>query len=261
MKCKICKSKSDEVFISKMLSKYDIAYFLCRNCGFLQTEDPFWLDDAYKRPINITDTGIVSRNLALARQASTIIFFLFNKNSKFLDFAGGYGLFVRLMRDIGFDFYWHDPYSKNLVAQGFEYTDFVKPIELVTSFESFEHFLNPLEEIERMLSVSSNILFSTELLPKKIPTPAQWWYYGLEHGQHISFYSYETLGFIAKKYKFNLYSNKMNIHLLTRKKINIYMFNCAMKFSNYGLFWILKKRLQSKTVSDMNLLIEHGGDL
>ncbi len=38
----------------------------------------------------------------------------------FLDYAGGYGVFTRLMRDIGFDFYWHDPYTQNLFANGFE---------------------------------------------------------------------------------------------------------------------------------------------
>jgi len=112
----------------------------------------------------------------------------FNKNGKFLDFAGGYGVFVRLMRDIGFDFVLYDKYTQNLFAKGFEYNPSHK-IEAITTFESFEHFAKPMDEIESMLKISKNIIFSTELLPDPIPKPEDWWYYGLEHGQHISFYS------------------------------------------------------------------------
>lgn len=254
MNCKVCNARTANIFEAKILAKYNIKYFKCEKCGFLQTEEPYWIEEAYNRPINITDTGIMSRNLGLARQASTIIFFLFNKNSKFLDFAGGYGIFVRLMRDIGFDFYWYDPYSENLMAQGFEYTDSVKLIELVTSLESFEHFVNPLEEIERMLSVSSNILFSTELLPKLTSKPNEWWYYGLDHGQHISFYTLETLQFIANKYKLNLYTNTNSLHLLTSKKIDNTFFKILVILSRYPIHWLIKKRMISRTRSDCNML-------
>ncbi len=48
-----------------------------------------------------------------------------------------------------------------------------------------------------MLKISRNILFTTTLLPSPMPQPGTWWYYGLEHGQHISFYSLETLQSIA----------------------------------------------------------------
>lgn len=121
MKCKICNSKSINIFNAKILKKYNRKYFHCQNCGFLQTEDPYWLEEAYEESINISDTGIMSRNLSLSQLSTLILFFFFNKNAKFLDFAGGYGIFVRLMRDIGFDFYWYDKFSNNLLARGFEY--------------------------------------------------------------------------------------------------------------------------------------------
>jgi len=85
-----------------------------------------------------------------------------------LDYAGGYGVFVRLMRDIGFDFYWQDKYTENLFVRGFEY-DEKKRFDFLTSFKSFEHFDQPLQEIENMLSFSDNILFSTLLYGKNIP--------------------------------------------------------------------------------------------
>lgn len=104
------------------------------------------------------------------------------------------------MRDIGFDFYWNDPYSKNLVARGFEYGQDTGKIELITSFECLEHLPNPLESIEEMLDITDNLLVSTRLLPFPIPNVNEWSYYATVHGQHISFYSRKTLEFIAAKY-------------------------------------------------------------
>lgn len=90
MKCRICNYEAREVFQTIILGKYSAKYWHCSNCGFLQTENPYWLKEAYKEPISIYDTGIISRNILFAKFASTIIYFLFNKNSKFVDFAGGY---------------------------------------------------------------------------------------------------------------------------------------------------------------------------
>lgn len=256
MTCKICNQDNESIFTSKILNKYDIKYFYCPHCGFLQTEEPYWIEEAYAESINVTDTGIMRRNLSLSRKVSILLYFFFKKDRKFVDFAGGYGIFTRLMRDIGFDFSWYDPYTTNLVARGFEYSDKEEDkIELLTSFESFEHFANPLDEIEKMLVISKNILFSTNILPSVIPKPEEWWYYGLEHGQHISFYSKDTLEFIAKKYKLNLYTNGNGIHLLTEKKLNNKMFNAILMLDRIGLFYVIKRFIKSKTVLDMYAII------
>lgn len=160
------------------------------------------------------------------------------------------------MRDIGFDFYLHDPYSPNLVARGFELKSNSIKYELVTSFESFEHFNEPIKETESMIQFSDNILFSIELLPSLVPKPEEWWYYGLEHGQHISFYSYRTLKYISQRYNMNLCSNGRNIHLFTKnKKINNKLFNLLLKFQRFGLFFYIRKKMKSLTVDDMNFLI------
>ena len=227
--------------------RYNIDYFLCSNCGFLQTEEPYWLKEAYSESINISDTGILSRNLNLSKKVTTILSLFFDKHGKFLDYAGGYGIFVRLMRDIGFDFYWYDKYTENLVARGFEYKDDTK-YEVLTSFESFEHFENPIDEIENMLKISKNILFTTELLPSPVPIPSNWWYYGLDHGQHISFYSDRTLKYIARKYGLYYYNFGI-LHLMLSKPVPKYI-KYILKLSRFGLFNILKKGLKSKTWDD-----------
>ena len=256
MICKICNSNAKQVFNSKILKKYDVKYFKCDNCGYLFTEEPFWLEEAYSRSINLSDTGLLDRNIYFSKVLSVLIYFYFNKNGIFLDYAGGYGVFTRLMRDIGFDFYWHDPYTQNLFANGFEKD--IKPdsrFELITAFEVFEHLVNPKEEISKMLRLSDTIVFSTELLPREIPEPKDWWYYGFNHGQHISFYSEKTLRALANQLKLNYY-NVNGIHILTEKKFNNTLLVLIKKFRNFGLYQIVKKISKSKTFSD-HLKIEN----
>lgn len=250
MICKICNSNAQQVFTSKILRKYEVKYFKCNNCGYLFTEDPFWLDEAYSRSINLSDTGLLDRNIYFSKVLSVLIYFCFNKNGSFLDYAGGYGVFTRLMRDIGFDFYWHDPYTKNLFANGFE-KDLKSNsrFELLTAFEVFEHLVNPKEELEKMLGFSSTIIYSTELMPQEVPDPKEWWYYGFNHGQHISFYTEKTLNTLANQFKLNYY-NVDEIHILTKREFNNSVLILMKKLRNYGLYQIVKKVIKSKTFSD-----------
>lgn len=217
-RCVICNSELNIVFRALVLDKYDVQYYYCTCCGLLQTEKPYWIDEAYKSSINNTDIGLLQRNLSLVSISKKIINYAFDKKAKFLDFAAGYGVFVRLMRDRGYDFYWHDLYTENIFARGFEYRN--EEIELITTFESFEHFVDPIGEIEKLLRISKNILFSTEIYPMPIPKPENWWYYSTSHGQHIVFYSKKTFIYIAEKYSLNYYTNGKNIHLITQKKLS-----------------------------------------
>jgi len=247
MICKICRQEINQIFTAKILNAYNIKYYHCENCDFLQTEEPYWLTEAYSDSINIQDTGYMRRNIHFSHKLTILLSLFFNKNGKFLDYAGGYGVFVRLMRDIGFDFYWDDKYTQNLFAKGFEY-NFLNKFEVITTFESFEHLVDPIDEIENLLKISKNIVFSTELLPNPIPAPKNWWYYGLEHGQHISFYSKKTFLYIAKKYNLN-YVNLGSLHILSEQKISTLKLN-VLKLSRFGLHKILQKGLRSKTWDD-----------
>lgn len=250
MKCKVCENKATQIFNSLVLHKYSVDYFQCPNCGLLFTEDPYWLEEAYARPINISDTGLLDRNIYFSKVLSVLIYFYFNKNEIFLDYAGGYGVFTRLMRDVGYDFYWHDPYTQNLFANGFEKKITTNSkFELITAFEVFEHLVNPKEEICKMLSLSDTIVFSTELMPQEFPDPKEWWYYGFNHGQHISFYSENTFNILAKQFELNYY-NVNGVHILTKRKFNNTLLVIIKKLRNFGLYQIVKKLVKSKTFSD-----------
>ena len=258
IECRVCGGASAFHFSAMILNKYDINYYHCDNCFFLQTEKPFWLNEAYSESINISDTGIMLRNINLSRITTLIIFFFYNKNKIFLDFAGGYGILTRILRDIGFDFYWMDKFSENIVARGFEHKS-TKHYELVTAFEALEHFEFPILEIERILELTDTILISTDLTSDEIKKSSDWWYYGLEHGQHISFFNKKTLKSIAEKYHMYLYTNNSSVHLLTRKKINKYLFWLILKLNRLRLSFFISFLLSPRTGSDMNEIIKRLG--
>ena len=272
-KCRLCSNNSKCIFTTKVLKKYDVKYYFCSKCQFIQTEEPYWLEEAYSSVICAADTGSVARNLDLAKRVPILLYYFFNYNAQFVDYAGGYGIFTRMMRDIGFDFYWLDKYADNLLTNGFEYNKKIhKKIEAITSFESFEHFVNPIQEIENILSISQNVLFTTELLPTNIPQLNEWWYYAPTSGQHIAFYSKSTLEFLAKKYNLFFYSTGF-LHLFTQHKLkrcqplpfkynllsnNKNLFNYISKLYKKRFFKkILKKKFTPKTIQDHNLICGH----
>ena len=222
MECKICNSSSRLVFKAQVLSRYQIAYFHCVSCGFIQTEKPYWLEEAYSSAISSLDVGLVSRNLELAESTVRIITQHFEYGAKFLDYAGGYGLFVRLMRDRGFDFYRQDVYCENIFARSLDVQDLLPGtrFELVTAFEVFEHLVNPIDEIQTIFTYADSILFSTELQPHvPINSVKDWWYFVPESGQHVSLYTRESLEIIAKKFNCFLYTDNAHLHLMTPKSL------------------------------------------
>jgi hypothetical protein len=251
--CNICGHPSGRVFEAEVLHKYQVAYFRCSHCGFVQTETPYWLEEAYSNPINLSDTGIVRRNIMACRSLSAVLYFLFDRQGTFLDYAGGYGLLTRMMRDIGFDFYTWDPHTPNLMARGFEYNP-SSPIELLSCFECFEHLSDPMSEIQKMLGISRNFFFSTQLLPQPVPLPSDWWYYNPSHGQHISLYAPQTLDYIARKFNLQVYSMK-GYHLFTDKKLPPFSFQLLTGAGRFGLGGLVSVFRKSKVWEDYHALL------
>jgi hypothetical protein len=229
--CRICSSDTSPAFTHQVLDKYDCRYYFCDNCGGLQTEEPHWLDEAYASPVAAADTTMLWRNLYLSRAISVLLYFLFDHRGRFLDAAGGYGVFTRLMRDIGFDYYWYDKYSPNLTAQGFDADAGPgAPYTAVTAFEVMEHLTDPIGFVAELLESTGTdtIIFTTELFDGGPPPPDEWMYYAFATGQHITFYQRRTLELIGKRFGMQFHTSKtrwwflggMGLHIWTRKKIN-----------------------------------------
>ena len=253
MKCKICDSTSKPVFSALVLGKYQVQYFECPRCEFVQSEEPFWLNESYSSAINDEDTGIMMRNIQSCNIVLASLLLIGKIKGKVVDYAGGYGILVRLLRDEGVDAFWYDRYCENLVARGFEFSG-EEVADLVTAFEAFEHFVEPMQELDSLFKISPSILFSTLLIPQPAPQATQWWYYGFEHGQHIGFFRLKTLRFIAEKYKKILVTDASSCHLLTDTPISYFPWRVLRKYS-FVTKVIIRRILKSKTFSDHKLIV------
>jgi hypothetical protein len=215
--CRLCGATAEEQFTAQVLHRHDAAYFLCPACDLLQTEDPHWLAEAYTNPIPAMDSGYVLRNHYCAALAASVIERHFDPKAAFVDYGGGYGMLVAAMRSMDYDFLWTDKYCANLFAPAHIYRP-GESAELVTCFETFEHFVQPAQEIERILGISRTILFSTTLRPERVPG-TDWHYYAFEGGQHVALYSLDTLKFVAGRYGLNFYSDGVMMHLCTTRQL------------------------------------------
>jgi hypothetical protein len=248
--CRNCNSVVDEIFTGKLIDHH-VCYFECPACGYVQTETPHWLDQAYADAINDSDTGIMVRNQVNSKIVLATMLMLGKLDGTLVDYAGGYGILVRLLRDFGINALWSDQYCNNLLARGFEHSD--EKADLVTAFEAFEHFVNPAEELNRLLAIAPNVLFSTELIADPAPNQDDWWYYGKEHGQHIGFFRIRTLEKLARDRGKFLVSNGTSYHLITSKPVNQAMWKLMIKINRFMPF-LLRCTLAPKFWSDHNLL-------
>jgi Methyltransferase domain len=234
MLCKICSTSSSPLSKARILGKYTIQYYRCVTCGFVQTEDPFWLSEAYADVINVNDIGLLSRNIRTAIITRLLLKAFYNTRAAYLDYGGGFGIFTRLMRDYGFNYFHHDKLCQNIFAKGYEVEQLDDiQYEMITAIEVAEHMKDPVEEIGNLVSYSDNVLLTTNLIPNCIQYPEDNWYYSLDNGQHISLYTKESLSRVAAMFSMNIYTNGVDLHLLTRNKIPklIYRISCCYRLA------------------------------
>lgn len=252
MKCKICGHGMQPAFRETLLCKHDVAYFRCGNCGLLQTEQPYWLNEAYSDAIIDADTGLVQRNVLIAAKLAALLYFSFNSRGHYVDFAGGYGLLVRLMRDIGFDFYWEDKFCQNVLARGFDSTQAGGPITAVTAFEVLEHVADPVGFVTETLARfnTRTLIFSTELYSGEAAPARDWWYYSFANGQHISFFQERTLRKMAEVMGLQFYTMH-GLHIFTDQSLRNELLSRVLT-ARYAapVALYVRQRLGSKTVAD-----------
>lgn len=215
--CRICGESARVLFSATVLGKYSITYYQCQRCAAVQTESPYWLDEAYRQPIGDQDTWQIERSMYAAALVESLLPLVAPQHASVVDYGAGYGMLVRLLRNRGITAYWYDRFADNLFAK--EYSWQHERADLVTAFEVAEHFVNPLEEFRQMFSIAPAVLLSTVLVPTPPPMPDQWDYYALSGGQHVTLYTLETLRYLAAQFDAHLYSNRTNIHLLSKQPL------------------------------------------
>lgn len=155
------------------------------------------------------------------------------------------------MRDKGFDFQWYDKYCTNLFAKHFNKNRAY--YDLVTAYEVLEHLPNPVTDIEEMLSCGDNLLFSTCLIPSNVRSISDWGYFAPNHGQHISFYTKESLCVLAKKFD-RQYVGYGDMHMFMKEKCSHFRFSLGCRF-----FSLIEKvqRRESLLMADYNMIVNN----
>lgn len=249
--CRVCQAATQFAFEGVLLGRHAVGYYQCPDCGLLQTQTPTWLEEAYADPITLADTGLLRRNRRLADATVIILRLLSGASGVFLDYAGGYGVLTRMMRDRGFDFRWQDPYCPNVFARGFEYKG--EQTQAATMFEALEHFVEPELELRAALRAAPMILCSTTLIDRNALPGRDWWYYGPEHGQHITFYTVRSLEILAERLGLKLSTDGRMLHLFARRRVPGFLLRWAYVLGALGLGGLFRLGLGRLTERDSAL--------
>lgn len=198
--CRLCNGELIRLYDLRILNQYQVTFFQCHHCESLQTEMPYWLNEAYAdNNLSNLDTGAAQRNIHNLA-ACFAICKLLNINN-IVDIGGGDGLLCRMLRDYRINCYVKDKYARPAYAQGFTDPNFTKP-DLVIGFEVIEHFANPETDLASLFDYEpKHLLLSTGIYSKQ---DKDWWYLTPESGQHVFFYSKKALEIIAGKYNYSL---------------------------------------------------------
>ncbi len=173
----------------------------CGNCGSLQTERPYWLDECYGTSnIAATDMGTFTRAINnLSRVWLSLHIIGGFRGARIVDYGGGGGLLCRMLRDFGYDARLYDRYAVNEHARGF--TDPGDRPDVMCSFEVAEHFPDPSAGMAEILGRGARLcIVGTETYGNAGP---EWDYLVPLTGQHVFFYSHKGMQLLAGRHGYH----------------------------------------------------------
>ncbi len=217
MECKICGSE----IVVREDKKGSNIYGFCGKCMFVEKLNKVGMEIEKEEYIrhnnNFENNGYVKYlNDFLDEGVSPFV-----ESGLHLDYGCGPGPVLHgLMEQRGFFSKTYDYYHQH----DEDYSKY--KYDIITSTEVFEHFYDPIRNIEKILKLLNNggILSIMTSFVKPLPEFYEWWY--IRDITHVSFYHAKTFEFIAEKYGLEIiYSNNKNIIVL---KVNFHDKNHIM---------------------------------
>ncbi len=211
-KCNICGHETRELKDQEILVTYDV----CDHCGFIYKQKEHHVEREVERnryfehDNNFLNEGYVKMFQCLLDDYVKDL----DIKGKVLDFGSGpTPVFKQLLIEAGYSVYDFDPFFN----PDSDYLD--HKYQLIASVEVIEHFSDPTKEFDNLLPLLEDngyLLLMTHQRFMDEEEFLKWWY--RRDITHVSFYTNETLQFIANKYNLEiLKDDKVKVILLQKR--------------------------------------------
>ncbi|WP_338766996.1 class I SAM-dependent methyltransferase [Bernardetia sp. ABR2-2B] len=203
MNCTLCESL--------LKTKADDFYFICDTCGAYLKDQKFYLNDFQEKEIYEKHKNDVNdiRYQNFTSPITNAILEKFDSNHLGLDYGCGTAPVIsKVLKDSGYKTKLYDPYfypNENYINYHYDY---------IFSCEVFEHFYNPKQELEKLLSIlhpKGALLIMTLVYDAETDANFKDWYYRKDP-THVFIYTKKTVEFIAERY--NLKSKVKNNRMI-----------------------------------------------
>ena len=200
------------------LSGMPVYYARCPHCGFCYAPEIYtwsleqFADKIYNQEyINVDPDYQEDRPKG---NASFLLSIFANQTlpASHLDYGGGNGLLSQFLNQYGWNSYSYDPFvDKDLAVSE------VGKFEFITAYEVFEHVPDVqllMLNLVQLLAKNGVVFFSTMLSDQAILANQRlnWWYAAPRNG-HISLYTKESLGILAKQHGLSFHSFSPGFHV------------------------------------------------
>jgi SAM-dependent methyltransferase len=200
------------------LAGIPVYYALCSKCGFCFTPElATWKLEEFEERIYNNEYIFVDPDYVETRPRANAanLLSIFGDQAcsiKHLDYGGGSGLLVKLLRESNWQSTSYDPFVDRNVG-----IEELGKFDLITAFEVFEHVPDVqglMSNLLSLLSPSGLVLFSTLLSDGNLHSNQRinWWYASPRNG-HISLFSKNSLSMLAQKSGINFGSFSEGFHV------------------------------------------------
>jgi hypothetical protein len=199
--CRLCGGVAEQGFSSCYLGKYAVRFYRCGTCQSLQTEPPYWLNEAYAGgPVHESDPNYLRRGLMIFALVKMLVRILrIREDEAIIDYGGGIGIVPRLLADEGFRALNFDAYAPCIFGTEIDLAKQGPPGEvgMVVLTEVLEHLANPDADFAAIFRLVPRYIFATTAIYRG--QGGDWYYIKPETGQHVFFYSRGAIEGAARK--------------------------------------------------------------